>query len=122
MQEKNIAGSIEIDASGLGKVAKGQKVQIKLLNYPYEEYGMLLGKVENISFVSKTEKNSAQGQGQGQGSSNKYRVDITLDNLMSDQKKLIPFQGELEGTARVITKEYSILERIFLKVLKATSV
>lgn len=49
--KQNIIGKLLLPVRGSGKVKIGQKVNIKLLNYPYMEYGMLQGSIRNISLV-----------------------------------------------------------------------
>ncbi|MDR0505267.1 MAG: hypothetical protein LBH32_00395 [Dysgonamonadaceae bacterium] len=42
-----------LPASGAGKVKIGDKVAIKLENYPYKEFGYIEGKVKSLSLVSQ---------------------------------------------------------------------
>jgi multidrug resistance efflux pump len=43
---EGIIGKAYVSVRGAGKVKPGQRVNIKLSNYPYMEYGMLLGEVK----------------------------------------------------------------------------
>jgi hypothetical protein len=81
-----------------GKVKTGQKVNIKLANFPYTEFGMLTGKVKSISLVPD------QG---------KYFVEIELTNgLKTNYNKQLPFFQEMTGTAEIITEDMRLIERI----------
>lgn len=70
------------------------------------EFGMLQGVVENISFVP-IEATLA-------GETVRFNmVEISLpDSLKSTYDKMIPFTGELTGTAEIATKEMSLLEHL----------
>ena len=48
----DIIGKIELPIAGSGKVKTGQNVNIKFANYPYMEYGIVKGEVQNISLVA----------------------------------------------------------------------
>ena len=50
-------GKIKAPAANSGKIKKGQKVQIKLLNYPSDEFGELNGTVKSISLIPDEEGN-----------------------------------------------------------------
>ncbi|MEL6142038.1 MAG: hypothetical protein AAFQ37_02385 [Bacteroidota bacterium] len=46
---EGVLGRIDLPLQGSGKVSLGQKVIIKFLNYPYEEFGIVEGRVEQKS-------------------------------------------------------------------------
>jgi HlyD family secretion protein len=96
-QEKPF-GKITLAMENSGKVKTGQKVNIKLSNFPYTEFGMLTGKVKSISLVPD------QG---------KYYVEIELANdLKTNYNKQLPFFQEMTGTAEIITEDMRLIERI----------
>jgi multidrug resistance efflux pump len=89
---------------GSGKIRAGQRVNIKLNNYPFEEYGMLQGRVESISLVPKADN---------------YTLTISLTSeLRTSYGKQIEFRQEMNGTAEVITEELRLLERVFFNIRK----
>lgn len=91
-------GKITLAMENSGKVKTGQKVNIKLSNFPYTEFGMLSGKVKSISLVPE------QG---------KYYVEIELANeLKTNYNKQLPFFQEMTGTADIITEDMRLIERI----------
>jgi HlyD family secretion protein len=47
----NYLGEVYLDQYNLGKVESGQTVIIKLKSYPFEEYGVVRGTIENISEI-----------------------------------------------------------------------
>ncbi len=95
----NIIGYLSLPLKGSGKAKDEQRVNIKLDNYPYHEYGILIGKVESIALTPRDEF---------------YQVKITLpEGLVSTYGKALPFKQEMEGTAEIITEDKRLIERIF---------
>ncbi|MCW3465570.1 HlyD family secretion protein [Chitinophaga nivalis] len=92
----------DIGINGSGKIQAGQKVLIKLTAYPFEEYGMLRGKVSSRSAVAMDSV---------------FNVDIQLENnLHTNAGKVIPAQPQLVGVAEILTEDKSVLQRLFEKV------
>ena len=105
----NYIGQITIPTQGFGKVAKGQKVRIKLNNYPYQEFGQLIGKTTNISLIP-----TAISETQ-----NAYFITISLpQDLITTYKKEITFTPEMTGTAEIITEDLRLIERILICFVK----
>jgi HlyD family secretion protein len=100
--EREIIGKATVPLAGAGKVEVGQRVNIKLDNYPYMEYGLLEGKITNISMVPVTTEKGAY-----------YTTEIKLINkLITNYKKELPFNQEMQGTAEIITKDRRLIERL----------
>jgi len=90
---------IHFPVQNSGKVNIGQRVNIKLDNYPYYEFGMLIGKLQHISKVPNKLM---------------YSGDIILENgLTTSYKKKLPFDQELMGNAEILTDDMSLLVRFF---------
>lgn len=86
-----------VSAQNFGKVKVGQKVIIKLVNYPFEEYGSLSGNIEEIGTTP---------------AGSQYRVKIKLEKgLLTNYHKTLPFQAEMQGSLEIITEDMSLLER-----------
>lgn len=97
-----LVGKLIISAQNAGKVTVGQKVFVKLDNYPYQQYGMLIGKVSNLSISPNSDNN--------------YTVYISLPNgTETSYNKSFKFTQELLGNAEIITEDLSVAERIFYK-------
>lgn len=87
---------------GAGKVRAGQKVLIKLSAYPFQEFGMIEGRVRSVSSVPLDTA---------------YSMEINLSNgLTTTLHKQIVAQPQLAGTAEVLTNNKSILKRLFEKI------
>lgn len=98
----NLVGKLVIPAQNAGKVSIDQKVFIKLDNYPYQQYGMLVGKVTNFSISPNDEGN--------------YTVYVALPNgTKTSYNKKFKFTQELLGNAEIITEDLSVAERMFYK-------
>ena len=96
---EDIIGRLELPIAGSGKVAVGQAVNIKLDNYPSNDFGMLIGEVEKISSVPR------EGN---------YSVLIKIpQDMRSTYKKEIPFKQEMLGQANIITEDKKLFQRIF---------
>ncbi|WP_439475551.1 HlyD family secretion protein [Algoriphagus formosus] len=97
-----LLGAMKIPAQNAGKVNVGQKVFIKLDNYPFQEYGALIGRISSISVSPDEEFN--------------YLVYASLpEGTMTSFNREIPFNQELLGNAEIITEELSVAERLFFK-------
>ena len=104
--ETKILGKIFMPVSGAGKVKRGQRVNIKIDNYPFLEYGMLTDTVERISEVPVVIDNK-----------NVYVVTVQFPRkLVTGYKIELPGNEEMTGIAEIITKDVSILKRIIYPV------
>lgn len=100
-------GELFLESSGSGKISEGQDVNIVLDNFNKKEFGILKGKVASIADVSSTITSTT-------GSQSVYKVYVNLPNgLITSAKKKLSFRYGMQGNAEVITKNISILGRIF---------
>ncbi|MCK6543214.1 HlyD family secretion protein [bacterium] len=101
-----IRGRIKYEGPGLGKVVPGQEVKIKLENYPFQEFGIVSGVVENISAVSKDKS---------------VVIQITLpQQLKTSLGALLEYKQEMQGTSEIITENSTLLERVFQQLRQIT--
>ena len=101
-KEQKIIGKATVPIAGAGKVEVGQRVNIKLDNYPYMEYGLLEGRITNISMVPVSNEKGGY-----------YTAEIELiNNLVTNYKKELPFNQEMQGNAEIITKDRRLIERL----------
>jgi multidrug resistance efflux pump len=92
-------GKVKAPALNSGKIKVGQKVNIRLANFPDREFGVLRGKIQNISLVPDKDGN--------------LLLDVALPNgLMTSYKKQIVFQQEMKGSAEIVTEDLRLIERI----------
>ena len=92
-------GKVKAPALNSGKIKVGQKVNIRLANFPDREFGVLRGKIQNISLVPDKDGN--------------LLLDVALPNgLLTSYNKQIVFQQEMKGSAEIVTEDLRLIERI----------
>lgn len=103
-QKQEFVGKCILPITNTGKLQTGQKVNIKLDNYQYNEMGMLQGIVTNISEVPNKDT---------------YAIDVKLNNgLVTSYNKTLSYREEMKGKADIITKNISVMDRIFFNFKK----
>jgi HlyD family secretion protein len=97
-------GEMNIGQYNFGKVRIGQEVIIKLQSFPYQEYGTVSGKIENISEIPKDSV---------------YWVRVSFpQGLKTSSNKMIPFRNGMSANAEIITSDKRLIERFFEEFLK----
>jgi multidrug efflux pump subunit AcrA (membrane-fusion protein) len=90
-----------IVAAGAGKVKLGQRVLIKLNDYPYKEYGLIEGKLSEFS--------SIPGENFYVG-----RIKLDYENI---SRSAMEIKDNMRGIGEIITNDRSLLERVFSNIL-----
>ena len=97
--QEEIIGIVKIADQAFGKVQLNQTVRMKFNNYPYQEFGQLVGKVSEISKIPSEEG---------------YFVKVVLnDGLKTTYSKQIEYKPEMVGVAEIVTEDFRLIERIF---------
>jgi len=97
--KKEIVARASLPLAGSGKVKIGQKVNLKLNDYPFQEFGILQGSVQEISAVNDGEN---------------YTVLINLNqSLQTNYKLKIPFKQNMLASAEIITEDLPLAARFF---------
>ncbi len=97
--EKEYIGKLKAPALNSGKIKIGQEVNIRLTNFPDREFGILKGKVKNISLVPDKDGN--------------LLLDVDLPKgLETSYHKTIYFQQEMKGSAEIVTEDLRLTERL----------
>lgn len=108
-EKSSYFGKIYIPQRGTGKVKEQQKVNIKLDDYPYMEFGFVQVRLTSMSMLPYND--AAMG--------NVYVLEVQLpDSLVTQYGTHIPYRPEMTGTAEIITDDMSVLERL-LNPIKA---
>ena len=90
---------------GAGKVKIGQRVNARINNFPDQEFGYLIGKVESISSVP-----TAEGF---------YVVEIKFpDGMQTNYGKILPITQQMSVSADIITEDIRLIERLFMPIKK----
>jgi multidrug efflux pump subunit AcrA (membrane-fusion protein) len=98
-------GEARIPQTNAGKVKIGQRVLIKFQSYPFEQFGIVSGKLQSIAAVPAADST--------------FRAVIDLpQGLQTSSHKTLPFKNGLNASAEIVTEEVSIAERMFFEVRK----
>ena len=99
-ENSSFIAKLKTPSRNSGKIKVGQKVNIKLDNFPNTEFGILNGIVNNISLIADE--------------AGLYTIDVKLsDKLITSYNKEIEFKQEMTGVAEIITEDLRLIERFF---------
>lgn len=106
--QNEVVGEVFVPAYGVGKIEIGQIANVKVANYPFDEYGLIKGEVRSISRLSN-KRQAPDGT-----SDDVYRVTISFPNgLKTNFGKTLYLNFESKGTVEIITKPKRLIERLF---------
>lgn len=98
-QNEPLLGFVTFPVQGMGKVRIGQRVIIRLDNYPYQEFGTV------PAVVSQLLPSTSRKQ---------YRAIVTLPKGLGPLRQFSSgSQPEMTGTADLVTDDIRLLERLF---------
>lgn len=87
-----------------GKVKAGQRVIIRFMNFPDQEFGVVEGRVRSVSLVPAEDN---------------YMVEIAFpDGLTTNYGKSLPVFYEMKATAEIVTDDVRLIEHFFLPLKK----
>ncbi len=91
---------------GAGKVVAGETpANLRLNAYPFKEFGIIRSQVKSIAEVPQQEG---------------YLMEFEMPQpLITSYDKEIPFRQGMQGSARLVTKDRRILERVFDQIISA---
>ncbi|MCH7525293.1 MAG: HlyD family efflux transporter periplasmic adaptor subunit [Bacteroidetes bacterium] len=99
-KNSSFIAKLKTPAQNSGKIKIGQRVNIKLENYPDAEFGTLQGTVNSISLIPNED--------------GLYLIDVELpEKLITSYNKELDFKQEMRGTAEIITEDLRLIERFF---------
>lgn len=105
LDSTQVIGIMTVPSAGFGRVAVGQKVNIKLNGYPYFEYGILKGIVTRLSSVPD--------------GTNGYIAEVAFpDGLQSTYKEQLTLIQQMDGTGDIVTKDERLIQR-FIQPIRA---
>jgi hypothetical protein len=95
-----VVGKMLLPAKGSGKVQVGQRANIRLNNFPDQEFGYLEGIVEHISDIPDPNGN--------------YVVELRFPKgLITNYGIELPSDRQLMGSAEIITEDIRLIVRFF---------
>ena len=96
-------GEAGIKSTEIGKVSVGQDVNVKLTGFPYLEYGIVKGKIRNVSYLSEKRQDGCTY----------YRSDIVFPKgLQTTYGKELPFIAGMDGEVVIIIEERTIIKTL----------
>lgn len=102
----HIFAKCKVPIQNTGSLTKGQKVLLHVDNYPYPEWGSLVGTIKTISSVPKS------------GPVPYYLVDIELKSLTTNFDKELQFKHNMNGKAFILLNELSLFQRVMFNLRK----
>jgi tryptophan 2,3-dioxygenase len=104
-KDNKVVARVVITPVGAGKIKIGQQAIIKLVPYPHQEFGKLIGTVKTISLIP---------------TQNNYLLTVDLPNgLKSDTNQNLSFSKNMIGSAEIVTAKRSLLAKLFDKIITA---
>jgi multidrug resistance efflux pump len=101
--DENMIAKLRVPSLNSGKIKLGQKVIIRLSNFPDREFGVLKGLITSISLLPNSD--------------GMLLLDVTLsDGLKTTYHKSITFQQEMIGSADIVTEDLRLIERLLYQV------
>ncbi|QNR84740.1 HlyD family efflux transporter periplasmic adaptor subunit [Pedobacter riviphilus] len=101
----NFFGEIQIPQYNMGKIRKGERTLVKLKSYPFEQYGMIRGRLTFISDVAY--KDSV------------FIAKVSFEKFENkDPSRKIILKNGMQADAEIITEESSLLQRFFRNITK----
>ncbi|HXJ99163.1 MAG TPA: HlyD family efflux transporter periplasmic adaptor subunit [Gelidibacter sp.] len=97
-ESSSFIAKLKTPAQNSGKIKIGQRVNIKLENYPDAEFGVIQGIITNVSLLPNKD--------------GLYFIDVKLPlKLITSYNKEIEFKQEMRGSAEIITEDLRLIER-----------
>ena len=99
LQSQHLLARAALPLAGAGKVRAGMRANIRLADYPYQEFGTLRGEVSQLALLPQD---------------NSYLVTIALpDSLVTTYGYVLPFRQEMQGRVTIVTENRRLLVRLF---------
>ncbi len=95
-------GEMQVGQYNFGKVKAGQEVLVKFPSYPFQEFGIVAGRIESVAEMSKDTA---------------YVVRVSfLKGLVTSSQKTIPFRNGLTASGEIVTENLNLIERLFYEI------
>lgn len=104
-ENTNFFGEVQIPQYNMGKVALGQRTLIKLRSYPFEEYGVINGKISYITDVAVKDSVFVA------------KIDFGKFEQKNPEHPIVLKPG-MVADAEIITRESSLLQRFLRNMTK----
>jgi len=94
---------LKVPVNGAGQLRAGQKVILRLDEFPESKFGFLVGKVAQTALIPIDKF---------------YHINVVLTNgIITNTNQRIPLQASVSGTAEIIIENTTIFEKLFKNLL-----
>lgn len=100
-----LIGRMPVSQGGVGKIRAGQVVQVRLDDFPYKEFGLVMGRVQSVSMVARE-------------GAHLVLVDLPMP-LVTTFRRRIDFRQEMAGRGSVVTEDLRLIERVLYEIRRA---
>lgn len=98
-------GEIQIPQYNMGKIREGERALVKLRSFPFEQYGMIRGRLSYISDVAYRDS--------------VFIAKVSFDTFENkDPNRKIVLKNGMQADVEIITEESSLLQRFFRNITK----
>lgn len=97
-------GEVLIPQYNMGKIKLNQNVLVKLKSFPFEEYGIITGKLAYIADVAQNDS--------------VFVAKVIFNKLKNNKNRKIVLKNGMLADAEIITEESSLLKRFFNSIIK----
>jgi hemolysin D len=131
-KDEQLYGDVSIKNEDVGFVRTGQTVQVKLATYPFQQYGMLSGKVERVSADATELGNTSNSNTNTNGNNNatdpsnpstiatyKARIRLDTQTLRDPNGNQLALAPGMQMVAEINQGKRTVLEYMLSPVKKA---
>jgi HlyD family secretion protein/RTX calcium-binding nonapeptide repeat (4 copies)/Lipase (class 3) len=131
-KDEQLYGDVSIKNEDVGFVRAGQTVQVKLATYPFQQYGMLAGKVERVSADATELGNTSNSNTNTNGNNNatdpsnpstiatyKARIRLDTQTLRDPNGNQLALTPGMQMVAEINQGKRTVLEYMLSPVKKA---
>jgi multidrug resistance efflux pump len=101
----HLLGHMSVTTGGAGKIKRGQPVRVRLDDYPYKEFGLVVGTVQSVSMVPRE-------------GTHLVLIDLRYPLVTSFHRPL-QFKQQMTGEARIVTENMRLIGRILYEIRRA---
>jgi multidrug efflux pump subunit AcrA (membrane-fusion protein) len=101
----HLLGHMSVTTGGGGKIRPGQPVRVRLDDYPYKEFGLVVGTVQSVSMVPRE-------------GTHLVLIDLRYPLITSFHRPL-QFKQQMTGEARIVTENMRLIGRILYEIRRA---
>jgi len=101
----HLLGRMSVTTGDAGKIKPGQPVRIRLDDYPYKEFGLVVGTVQSVSMVARE-------------GTHLVLIDLRYPLVTSFHRPL-QFKQQMTGDARIVTENMRLIGRILYEIRRA---